>query len=521
MSDSAFPVFPGFALMADYSVQGDTNLPFSANLLAIPTMADANAPFILMWSTFNIAHVDIKGTYNAPGMAALPPTTITVNGQSSPWRSDGALNVPYYFYGDDTGQDPAVVQVLPGDSIAIQYVSGLWSVSAPIGSTYGNTGNNWGSWDAEGNVAAGAGNGVVGGPGQFVTPTPLCYSASLMGAFTDSTGSIVAQPFTIGNSRTLTVPDGATQLQMGINDGTYFDDNSGAIVVQTTITRMGLVPTTIDTGLIATTGSGLFSVPGGIAETTTFTMTCYDAEGNIRVQPTATVVVPTPVGPDDPIFTFPITLKAAGTVSFSLYQYGGIWINLTRANFGDGSGTLINPANPLTHDYNSAGVYDFMFGALTVDIRSPAVTISGCPNLTSIVIPAEPELVQLDVDSNGLTSLDISSQSGIAALLCNNNQLTELDVSGQSQLRVLYCYDNHLTTLDISHNPLLTQVYAANNALTQTAVDGILAAVVANGRGNPASSEVDLSGGTNAAPSSQGIANVAILRGWGYPVQTN
>jgi len=86
--DSAQPVLPGFALIADYSVQGDTELPFSANLTAIPATAAANAPILLMWSTTNISVIDIVGgaidtgrvtttgfgVYSIPG--GVPTTTV-------------------------------------------------------------------------------------------------------------------------------------------------------------------------------------------------------------------------------------------------------------------------------------------------------------------------------------------------------------------------------------------------------------------------------------------------------------
>jgi hypothetical protein len=51
-------------------------------------------------------------------------------------------------------------------------------------------------------------------------------TGGLMGAFTDS-GGVVVEPVAIGNGATLTVPSGATQLQLGINDNAYIYNTGG------------------------------------------------------------------------------------------------------------------------------------------------------------------------------------------------------------------------------------------------------------------------------------------------------
>jgi len=56
------------------------------------------------------------------------------------------------------------------------------------------------------------------------------FVMALMGTFADSSGVIVGSPFEIGNLRTLDVPAGATQLQLGINDDN-FGDNLGSFLV--------------------------------------------------------------------------------------------------------------------------------------------------------------------------------------------------------------------------------------------------------------------------------------------------
>ena len=48
-----------------------------------------------------------------------------------------------------------------------------------------------------------------------------------------STGTIVRTPFKIGISRSLIIPVGASQLQLGLND-VFFADNTGALTVNVT-----------------------------------------------------------------------------------------------------------------------------------------------------------------------------------------------------------------------------------------------------------------------------------------------
>jgi hypothetical protein len=53
---------------------------------------------------------------------------------------------------------------------------------------------------------------------------------ALMGTFADDSGVIVGTPFEVGNFRILTVPAGATRLQLGMNDD-HWSDNVGEFTV--------------------------------------------------------------------------------------------------------------------------------------------------------------------------------------------------------------------------------------------------------------------------------------------------
>jgi hypothetical protein len=53
---------PGFALIASYTTQGDTSLPPAATLYAVPATLHAGQSVTLLWSTLNVAQIQITGT---------------------------------------------------------------------------------------------------------------------------------------------------------------------------------------------------------------------------------------------------------------------------------------------------------------------------------------------------------------------------------------------------------------------------------------------------------------------------
>lgn len=158
---------------------------------------------------------------------------VTVPGTACPWR-DGA----YPISGSGGGTGPATVAVLPGTSVTVAYVSGLWSVSGPIGTTLGaGSGNFYGSWDANGDPSTAANSyGTGTAASRWVNDT--VNSAELLGAWTDASGNVLpltGNPFKIGNGPViLTVPAGAAFLSMGISDGGSFSDNSGSLTLHVT-----------------------------------------------------------------------------------------------------------------------------------------------------------------------------------------------------------------------------------------------------------------------------------------------
>lgn len=129
--------------------------------------------------------------------------------------------------------------------------------------------------------------------------------------------------------------------------------------------------------------------------------------------------------------------------------------------------------------------------------------IWGCPNLTTINLPALEEARGLYIESSAMTSLDLSALVTIGEMnigIMGNTVLESIDLS---------------SLVPISKG----KFYFSENALTAASVNAILARFVANAEF--VLGTVDLSGGTNAAPTGQGLTDVDTLRARGVTVRVN
>lgn len=160
--------------------------------------------------------------------------TAFVDGRSGPW--DTSVN-PTFGYGVSIGNvfdshlGPTVISSAlglsfrVGEKLIVQWISG-----SPI------AGN--------GGAAVGVGGDGVPGWAPVVPPCvtePGCYTGvttyleQLLGVYADAGGVIVGTPFVLGSGPTTTViPNGATALLLGFNDGWYNDNGSGITVRVTT-----------------------------------------------------------------------------------------------------------------------------------------------------------------------------------------------------------------------------------------------------------------------------------------------
>lgn len=97
-------------------------------------------------------------------------------------------------------------------------------------------------------------------------------------------------------------------------------------------------------------------------------------------------------------------------------------------------------------------------------------------------------------------------------------QIYSLDLSGMVGLRQLYHCCSVLTHINITGSVDLIDVVLNSNALTQASVDHVLITLDGSGLSN---GNVDLGGGTSAAPSVAGTAAAVSLAGKGWNVNTN
>ena len=171
-----------------------------------------------------------------PSPSATPNRAlVTVDSLAGPWLV--SLN-PGYDYGIHDNNGPAIVNqansgiaFVPGKVLTIIYVSGLVSAGAAFGWPYadanGYVNDTWGCGDG----LRDHGSSGTAFPCVYTDPSKKTYLIELMGVFADSNGVIVGEPFGIGDGPyQVAIPAGATQLQLGITDDSYWD-NTGSFLV--------------------------------------------------------------------------------------------------------------------------------------------------------------------------------------------------------------------------------------------------------------------------------------------------
>jgi hypothetical protein len=192
----------------------------------------------------------IMGMLAAPGRAAV---SVTVDSESPPWEWSDALNSSYRFgmgfVGTPTLVSASAVGSAPGDWISIAVTGGSVSAYPPLYPYVDGSGavvvpgtdpNAYtGPTD---DFPGDSGNGF---PSRYMVADWPVRVMSLVGTFADMSGNIVGTPFKVGLQRNIVVPDGAGQLQLGVNDD-VFGDNGGSFEV-----TVALVPEPGTSALLA------------------------------------------------------------------------------------------------------------------------------------------------------------------------------------------------------------------------------------------------------------------------------
>ena len=153
---------------------------------------------------------------------------VTVNSKSVPWNPliNKSKDFSFKTKKRDTQASPTILKVKSGDNLTIQYV-------------FGDVYADWKGYPKRKTDADGYPKIIK----TYLGRLPSYYISdkinhmALIGTFANSKGVIVGSPFFIGNGPVnLVVPEGAAQLQLGINDN-LFRDNSGLFIVKVNISN--------------------------------------------------------------------------------------------------------------------------------------------------------------------------------------------------------------------------------------------------------------------------------------------
>jgi len=179
--------------------------------------------------------------------------------------------------------------------------------------------------------------------------------------------------------------------------------------------------------------------------------------------------------------------------------------------------TLILPNSSLTN----LNCYDNQLTSIILPPNSTSSLIQfNCfgNNISELDVSSYIALTQFACMNNQLSgSLDLSNNINLNAVDCSNNALTEIILPNYQWFNYFRCDNNQLTKLTLPLTASINSFSCTNNQLDQESIDGILASLVRYG----ISGNADLSGGTNAAPSSVGSASIAILLDNQWGVTTN
>jgi hypothetical protein len=165
----------------------------------------------------------------ASGVQAVTITVpVTVNSKAGPWLWNNTTLNTAYQYGVNDNIAPSTINsssgldFAAGNALTINYLNG--KTSAYGTSPEVDAKGYFGSYTANGF----GGSSGLGFPSKYMTADWDTYLNQLVGTFADATGAIIGTPFAIGLGRTVSIPVGATQLQLGINDD-IFADNTGEL----------------------------------------------------------------------------------------------------------------------------------------------------------------------------------------------------------------------------------------------------------------------------------------------------
>jgi RHS repeat-associated protein len=204
--------------------QADPSQTGTATVTLLPTSttstlvlsAVTSPPYVIGSSpTFAVTLKDQNGT---PEAGVEVDFTVTgVDSSTYTAITDGNGVADYTYPGNTAGVDT----IQASATVSGQLLSGTISIS----------------WTSP--IAANAPGGITLVPAGI---SPTLNLEALCGAFTDSSGNVI-EPLAIGDGpKQFVVPSGATQLQLGVDDGAYFDNFGPGFVVNVNGTLVTVPP---------------------------------------------------------------------------------------------------------------------------------------------------------------------------------------------------------------------------------------------------------------------------------------
>jgi Short C-terminal domain len=216
------------AVIEAANANGRVQVPCLSREGEAPTYVPATAIEILVSDTGTSA-----GNHPSPGFGRRASTrcpvasprsarTVVVSGRAGPW--DPELNGSFA-YGRGDQEQPQVICAVDGTPLTAGMMLRMYYLNGSV-----RAGGGWPDADGLGAMThAPANDGDY--PSRYIDPSlyPI-YVGSLIGVFAHD-GVIVGRPIKIGNGQLhVTVPPGANQLLLGVNDN-IFGDNTGSWTV--------------------------------------------------------------------------------------------------------------------------------------------------------------------------------------------------------------------------------------------------------------------------------------------------
>lgn len=152
----------------------------------------------------------------APSIAYAKDVTVRVDARAAPWNTGVNRKLAFGLANARPATVVWNVTLIPG--IKVRFAAKGTTTTVIGGEAFGPDGQQ--DWTED--------HGAALFPSHYISQRqgPI-YLNELVGCFIDADGRVVGEPFAIGSTREVAVPEGAAALSLGINDDNYGDNTGG------------------------------------------------------------------------------------------------------------------------------------------------------------------------------------------------------------------------------------------------------------------------------------------------------